>query len=128
MIIRSYSIKFLLLDIKSNKSSTIKMTWIWYYYNLWTLTHLCFIFVPWYQPQIFQKMRADLASMWSPTSRTGNPRRFSVKDNLIPLDENSSTSFYNESLTFNEDASIKVRVFTCKGSFYLFVCMIMRFD
>ncbi|KAK7308889.1 hypothetical protein RJT34_05207 [Clitoria ternatea] len=76
--------------------------------GLWTLKaeleDLCFAVL---QPQIFQKMRADLASMWSPTSRTGNPGRFSVKDNLIPLDENSSTSFYNESLTSNEDVSMK---------------------
>lgn len=71
-----------------------------------------FVFVPCYQPQIFQKMRADLASMWSPTCRTGNPRRFSVKGSLIPLDEKSSTSFCNESLTFNEDvSSMKVRIF-----------------
>ncbi|CAJ1926679.1 unnamed protein product [Sphenostylis stenocarpa] len=53
------------------------------------------------------QMRADLASMWNPTNRTGNPRRFSVKGNLIHLDENSSTSFYNGSLTFNGDVSMK---------------------
>ncbi|RDY14064.1 putative GTP diphosphokinase RSH3, chloroplastic [Mucuna pruriens] len=75
--------------------------------GLWALKaeleDLCFAVL---QPQIFQKMRADLASMWSPTSRTGNPRRFSIKGNLIPLDENGSTSFY-KSLTFNEDVSMK---------------------
>lgn len=74
-----------------------------------------FVFVPRYQPQIFQKMRADLASMWSPTSRAGNLRRFSVKGNLIHLNENNSTSFYNGSLTFNGDVSMKVIVFKCKG-------------
>lgn len=76
--------------------------------GLWALKaeleDLCFAVL---QPQIFQKMRADLASMWSPTSRTGNLRRFSVKGNLIPLNENASNSFYNESLTFNEDVSMK---------------------
>ncbi|KAG2409638.1 GTP diphosphokinase [Vigna angularis] len=76
--------------------------------GLWALKaeleDLCFAVL---QPQIFQKMRADLASMWSPTSRTGNLRRFSVKGNLIHLNENNSTSFYNGSLTFNGDVSMK---------------------
>ncbi|XP_061376222.1 uncharacterized protein LOC133318243 [Gastrolobium bilobum] len=74
--------------------------------GLWALKaeleDLCFAVL---QPQIFQKMRADLASMWSPTSRTGNSRRISVKGNMVPWDENNSTSFYYESLTFNEDVS-----------------------
>ncbi|KAL3039981.1 hypothetical protein AAZX31_01G214800 [Glycine max] len=76
--------------------------------GLWALKaeleDLCFAVL---QPQIFQKMRADLASMWSPTSRTGNPRRLSIKGNLIHLDENSSTAFCNGSLTFNEDVNMK---------------------
>ncbi|CAL0314549.1 unnamed protein product [Lupinus luteus] len=74
--------------------------------GLWALQaeleDLCFAVL---QPQVFQKMRADLASMWSPTCRTENPRRFSVKGSLIPLDENSSTSSSNESLTLNEEVS-----------------------
>ncbi|KOM26092.1 hypothetical protein LR48_Vigan230s000300 [Vigna angularis] len=76
--------------------------------GLWALKaeleDLCFAVL---QPQIFQKMRADLASMWSPTSRTGNLRRFSIKGNLIHLNENNSTSFYNGSLTCNGDVSMK---------------------
>ncbi|XP_027913091.1 uncharacterized protein LOC114173072 isoform X2 [Vigna unguiculata] len=76
--------------------------------GLWALKaeleDLCFAVL---QPQIFQKMRADLASMWSPTSRTGNLRRFSVKGSLIHLNENNSTSFYDGSLTFNGDVSMK---------------------
>ncbi|KAH1223209.1 putative GTP diphosphokinase RSH3, chloroplastic [Glycine max] len=78
--------------------------------GLWALKaeleDLCFAVL---QPQIFQKMRADLASMWSPTSRTGNPRRLSIKGNLIHLDENSSTAFCNGSLTFNEDVNRKMK-------------------
>ncbi|KAK7253123.1 hypothetical protein RIF29_37569 [Crotalaria pallida] len=74
--------------------------------GLWALKaeleDLCFAVL---QPQTFQKMRADLASMWNPTSRTENSRRFSVKGSSIPLDENSSASSCNESLTFNEDVS-----------------------
>lgn len=90
-----------------------------------------FVSVPCYQPQTFQKMRADLASMWSPTNKTVNPRRFSVKGNLIPVDKKSSTSFYNDSLTFNEDvSSMKVRNFV--GSFIVlvcnFVCMVTTCD
>ncbi|CAL5187483.1 unnamed protein product [Lathyrus oleraceus] len=71
--------------------------------GLWALKaeleDLCFAVL---QPQIFQNMRADLASMWSPSSRTGSSRRLYVKGSLIPLDEKSSTSFHNKSLTFNE--------------------------
>ncbi|XP_057450155.1 probable GTP diphosphokinase RSH2, chloroplastic isoform X2 [Lotus japonicus] len=74
--------------------------------GLWALKSeledLCFAVL---QPQIFQKMRADLASMWSPSSRIGNPRRLSVKGNLIPSEENNSTSFDNKSVTFKEDVS-----------------------
>ncbi|MED6204557.1 hypothetical protein PIB30_010108 [Stylosanthes scabra] len=73
--------------------------------GLWALKaeleDLCFAIL---QPQTFQKMRADLASMSPPANKIVNPRRFSVKGNLTPTDENSST-FYNESLTFNEDVS-----------------------
>ncbi|MED6218088.1 hypothetical protein PIB30_023803 [Stylosanthes scabra] len=73
--------------------------------GLWALKaeleDLCFAIL---QPQTFQKMRADLASMSPPANKIVNPRRFSVKGNLTPTDENNSTS-YNESLTFNEDVS-----------------------
>ncbi|XP_004511440.1 uncharacterized protein [Cicer arietinum] len=74
--------------------------------GLWALKaeleDLCFAVL---QPQIFQKMRADMASMWSPSSRTGSSRRLYVKGNLIPLDAKSSTSFYKKSLKFNEGVS-----------------------
>ncbi|KAK4256183.1 hypothetical protein QN277_009081 [Acacia crassicarpa] len=74
--------------------------------GLWALKaeleDLCFAVL---QPQIFRKMRAELASMWSPRSRTGNMRRLSSKGGLLPLDKNSSTSSSDESLMFNEDVS-----------------------
>ncbi|XP_062145565.1 uncharacterized protein LOC133853178 isoform X2 [Alnus glutinosa] len=72
--------------------------------GLWALKaeleDLCFAVL---QPQMFQKMRADLASMWSPSSRAGNPRRFSARVGLPPLDEKSSTSDYERSLAIDED-------------------------
>lgn len=71
--------------------------------GLWALKaeleDLCFAVL---QPQIFQSMRADLASMWSPSARIGSSGRLYLKGNLIPLAEKSSTSFYNKSLAFNE--------------------------
>ncbi|KAF7836513.1 GTP pyrophosphokinase [Senna tora] len=74
--------------------------------GLWALKaeleDLCFAVL---QPQIFQKMRADLASMWSPRSRTGNLKRLSEKGSLLTLDKNSSTAFCDEPLVFNEDVS-----------------------
>jgi len=73
-------------------------------------------------------MRADLASMWSPTSRTGNLRRFSVKGNLIHLNENNSTSFYNGSLTFNGDVSMKVGIFKCQHWLLHSTCLYCMYD
>jgi uncharacterized protein YfaP (DUF2135 family) len=84
--------------------------------SLFINTCVCTLF----QPQIFQSMRADLASMWSPSARIGSSGRLYVKGNLIPLAEKSSTSFYNKSLAFNEGlCSMKVELpsaevnFTC---------------
>ncbi|KAE8077307.1 hypothetical protein FH972_015879 [Carpinus fangiana] len=72
--------------------------------GLWALKaeleDLCFAVL---QPQMFQKMRADLASMWSPSSRAGNPRRLSGRVGLSPLDERNSTSEYERSLAIDED-------------------------
>lgn len=67
---------------------------------------------------MFQKMRADLASMWSPSSRAGNPRRLSARVGLPPIDEKSSTSDYERSLAIDEDnTSMKVsNIF-----FYIFI-------
>ncbi|KAJ7982689.1 Guanosine-3',5'-bis(Diphosphate) 3'-pyrophosphohydrolase [Quillaja saponaria] len=72
--------------------------------GLWALKaeleDLCFAVL---QPDIFRKMRADLASMWNPTSEAGNLRRVSVKSSLLPLDDRSSTSAFDEPLSINED-------------------------
>ncbi|KAK9060843.1 hypothetical protein SSX86_018023 [Deinandra increscens subsp. villosa] len=61
--------------------------------GLWALKaeleDLCFAVL---QPQIFRQMRSDLASMWTPSSRSGNHRRLSAKSNepnLIPERETS---------------------------------------
>ncbi|XP_048236290.1 uncharacterized protein LOC8283073 isoform X2 [Ricinus communis] len=60
--------------------------------GLWALKaeleDLCFAVL---QPQLFRDMRADLASMWSSSSRAGCPRRISNRFSLLPLDENSLT-------------------------------------
>lgn len=61
------------------------------------------------QPQIFRKMRADLASMWSPISRAGNLRRISARASMLPLDEKSLTSDYEGAMAIDEDiTSMKV--------------------
>ncbi|XP_038700537.1 uncharacterized protein LOC119997522 isoform X2 [Tripterygium wilfordii] len=55
--------------------------------GLWALKaeleDLCFAVL---QPQMFRKMRADLASMWSPEKGVGHSRRISSKANLLNLD------------------------------------------
>ncbi|KAL5568213.1 hypothetical protein UlMin_024788 [Ulmus minor] len=69
--------------------------------GLWALKaeleDLCFAVL---QPQMFQKLRADLASMWSPTSRAGNLKNLCARANLLPLDKKSSVCEYD-----NEDAT-----------------------
>ncbi|XP_021684288.2 uncharacterized protein LOC110667680 isoform X2 [Hevea brasiliensis] len=74
--------------------------------GLWALKaeleDLCFAVL---QPQLFRKMRADLASMWSSSSRAGCPRRTSNKSGSPPLDEKNLTSDNEDSLGFNEDIS-----------------------
>lgn len=62
------------------------------------------------QPQVFRKMRADLASMWSTSSRAGNPRRISARASLLPLDEKNIASEDKGSMAIDEDiTSMKVR-------------------
>lgn len=62
------------------------------------------------QPQVFRKMRADLASMWSTSSRAGNPRRISARASSLPLDEKNIDSDDKGSMAIDEDiTSMKVR-------------------
>ncbi|XP_075650371.1 uncharacterized protein LOC142620938 isoform X2 [Castanea sativa] len=72
--------------------------------GLWALKaemeDLCFAVL---QPQVFRKMRADLASMWSTSSRAGNPRRISSRTSLLPLDEKNIDSEDKGSIAIDED-------------------------
>ncbi|XP_065852576.1 uncharacterized protein [Euphorbia lathyris] len=74
--------------------------------GLWALKaeleDLCFAVL---QPQLFQKMRADLASMWSSSNRAGYPRRISNKFSLLPLDAETPTLDGQEPAALNEDIS-----------------------
>jgi len=83
------------------------------------------------QPQVFRKMRADLASLWSTSSRAGNPRRISARASLLPLDEKNIASEDKGSMAIDEDiTSMKVRVksmrFKIKIMFLLYVYYIPR--
>ncbi|XP_030529788.1 uncharacterized protein LOC115740440 isoform X2 [Rhodamnia argentea] len=53
------------------------------------LEDLCFAVL---QPQVFRKMRSDLASMWCPSNKAGNPRRVSGKTSFPHCDEEISSS------------------------------------
>lgn len=35
------------------------------------------------QPKVFRQLRAELASMWSPSNKSGNLRRISTKSNAV---------------------------------------------
>ncbi|OMP02381.1 GTP-binding protein-related protein [Corchorus capsularis] len=65
---------------------------------------LCFAVL---QPQIFRKLRADLASMWSTSNRGAYPRRISAKAGWSTIEENDS-AHDGETFINNEDiTSIK---------------------
>lgn len=51
------------------------------------------------QPQLFQKMRSDLASMWSSSNKAEYPRR------IIAWNEKNSTPGYGNSMTIDKDVS-----------------------
>lgn len=74
--------------------------------GLWALKaeleDLCFAVL---QPQLFRKMRADLASMWSSSNRAGYPRRTSNKSGSLSLDEKILISDSEDSVAFSEDTS-----------------------
>ncbi|KAM7463573.1 hypothetical protein LguiA_031694 [Lonicera macranthoides] len=73
--------------------------------GLWALKaeleDLCFAVL---QPQMFRRMRADLASMWSPSTRAGNLRRVSAKpSSLAQSSGENSTLEYDQSAEMDED-------------------------
>lgn len=75
--------------------------------GLWALKaeleDLCFAVL---QPQTFLQMRADLASMWSPSNRTGYPRRTAAKDSSpVPLNEKEIAFDYEGSLAVDADVT-----------------------
>ncbi|KAI4320102.1 hypothetical protein MLD38_033615 [Melastoma candidum] len=73
--------------------------------SLWALKaeleDLCFAVI---QPQIFQRMRHDLASMWKPSGKVGNPRRILAKAGYH-CNHEKSFSNYEESVAV--DVSMK---------------------
>lgn len=73
--------------------------------GLWALKSeledLCFAVL---QPHMFRRMKADLASMWSPSNRVGNLRRVSAKPNtLSQSNEKNSTPGYEGSVEMDEE-------------------------
>lgn len=56
------------------------------------------------QPQIFLKLRSELASMWMPSSRAGSFRKMSARADLPLLDKGSSTC-HNMPITMTDEAT-----------------------
>ncbi|KAL8160175.1 hypothetical protein V2J09_001712 [Rumex salicifolius] len=75
--------------------------------GLWALKaeleDLCFAVL---QPHIFCQMRAELASMWSPSRRTVNHKRLLKDGNLATLDE---TTPVNGSVAIDEDDGMSMK-------------------
>lgn len=60
---------------------------------------------------MFRKMRADLASMWSPRNQVSSPRRISAKSSSLPWDERTSSPDDESFAAFDEQVpSMKVHV------------------
>ncbi|XVF30427.1 hypothetical protein REPUB_Repub16aG0056300 [Reevesia pubescens] len=76
--------------------------------GLWALKaeleDLCFAVL---QPQIFRKLRADLASMWSPRNKGAYPSRISAKASWSSTEENGSTHEDEATMTDEDITSIK---------------------
>lgn len=74
--------------------------------GLWALKaeleDLCFAVL---QPQMFQRMRADLASMWSPSSKSGNTKRICERSGLQALDKKGSVCKYEEPVAIDEEVT-----------------------
>ncbi|XP_038905055.1 uncharacterized protein LOC120091209 isoform X1 [Benincasa hispida] len=74
--------------------------------GLWALKaeleDLCFAVL---QPQMFLKLRSELASMWMPSSRAGSFRKISTRAELPPLDKGSSTCCHNMPITMTDEAT-----------------------
>ncbi|KAK8479817.1 hypothetical protein V6N11_025398 [Hibiscus sabdariffa] len=76
--------------------------------GLWALKaeleDLCFAVL---QPQIFRKLRADLALMWSPSNKGAYPRRISAKVSWSSLQGNNSVHDNEASMHDEDITSIK---------------------
>ncbi|XP_038998066.1 uncharacterized protein LOC120123182 isoform X2 [Hibiscus syriacus] len=76
--------------------------------GLWALKaeleDLCFAVL---QPQIFRKLRADLALMWSPSNKGTYPRRISAKGSWSTLQGNDSVNEDEASMHDEDITSIK---------------------
>ncbi|KAK4776715.1 hypothetical protein SAY86_005403 [Trapa natans] len=64
------------------------------------LEDLCFAVI---QPEVFQKMRADLASMWSPINRAGNQRRMLTRASISPFDDSHVSTIAEGSISMDKD-------------------------
>jgi len=67
-------------------------------------------------------MRADLAAMWSPSNKAGNPRRNLAKTSFLHCDEEFSCSDDGDSVDMKENMkSMKVEETCCFFSFFNFL-------
>lgn len=76
------------------------------------------------QPHVFCCMRADLASMWSPTNKTGSLRRLSAKtSNMEQQNGKNSISEYEKSADVDDsDLNMEVNIF-CICIFISLICI-----
>ncbi|KAA0061364.1 putative GTP pyrophosphokinase [Cucumis melo var. makuwa] len=74
--------------------------------GLWALKaeleDLCFAVL---QPQMFLKLRTELASMSMPSSRAGSSRKISARDDFPSLDSSSSTCCHSMPITVTDEAT-----------------------
>lgn len=71
-------------------------------FTICKLTHFSLVI---FQPQMFLKLRSELASMWMPSSRAGSFRKVSARADLPLLDKDSSTCYHNMPVTTTDEAT-----------------------
>lgn len=74
------------------------------------------------QPQIFQKMRADLASMWSTSCKAGNTKRICARANLLASNNKSSIFDYEGLVAIDEDVTSMKVSYGTEFFFFFFCC------
>lgn len=77
------------------------------------------------QPQMFLKLRSELASLWMPSSKAGNFRKISARADLPPFGKASSTCCHNMPVTMIDEAT-NMKASTSNGGQNFIKCICLK--